>query len=343
MRIFQLITFIFISAVPEGLGQKSISLFEKLYGLEQVNVSLTYPFDSLYRTNQEEIAALITIECETGVLLKDEPIKLNLRGKFRRMKCSMPPLLLNFRKSTLRSMELNDIDEIKLVTHCLDTPEGQQNLEEERLCYQVYETLTTYAYRTIWLTVNYHDAQDPNRYISSTGFLLEPDKDISNRLGVHEYKLFNVVEDSLSFETYSLASAFNFLIGNMDWSIIMSRNAKLFYNPANSRYEVIPYDFDYSNVVGATYRRESRPAKMSHPYDRVYQGEYYKGRAAEILKDFQGYEDLIINRVNTAPNPMDKGKREKIKKYFETWFTQVRKSADKDIDYGMIIYYKGGL
>src|SRR5688572_14821109 len=136
MRLFKLMVCLFLCWNPEGKGQSSPSLFETLYGLDEVSITLTYPFDSLYRSNREEIDAQITIQSKEGVLIKNEKITMNLRGKFRRMKCSMPPLLLNFKKSTLRNLNLDNIDEVKLVTHCLDTPEGEENLQEELMCYR---------------------------------------------------------------------------------------------------------------------------------------------------------------------------------------------------------------
>lgn len=343
MRFIILSFYLFLSLHPDGKAQSTPSLFETLYGLDEVSITLTYPFDSLYRTNREEIEAIISIEAKDGVLMENEKITLNLRGKFRRMKCTMPPLLLNFKKSTLRRLNLDHIDEIKLVTHCLETQEGEENLREELMCYKVYESLTPYSYRTIWLKVTYQDALQPGKQIKSTGFLLEPDKDITKRLGIIERKLFNPAEDSIHFESYSHTVAYNFLIGNRDWSIVMSRNAKLFYDSISSHYVVIPYDFDYSNIVGATYRRETRPENMTHPLERIYQGEYFKDKSGEILKKFQESQDIILNRVATAPNPMDEGERKKIVKYFETWFSQIKKMKVEDLPYGFILGYKGGL
>lgn len=325
----------------KGFGQSTLSLFDKLYEAEEVRITLTYPFDSLYKSNREEISSVISISSKAGVLLKDEPMSLNLRGKFRRMKCTMPPLLLNFKKSTLRSLGLSEEDEMKLVTHCLETEEGQNNLEEELLCYQVYESLTPYAYRTIWVTVTYVDTLHGSKPIISSGFLLEPDKVICNRLGLTERKLFNLAQDSLHFESYSRTAAFNFLIGNRDWSVVMSRNAKLFFDAGLSKYIVIPYDFDYSNVVAPSYRRETRPAGMVNSYDRIYQGEYFQDRAGEILKSFAQSSTNILNQVNSAPNTIQEAKRKAIYKYFEFWFDYIAKASPRELQYNLIIPYKG--
>lgn len=326
-----------------AVSQGDISLFDTLYNQNNVKISLAYPFDSLYSSNQDEIDALISIETEQGFLMKDVKMTLNLRGKFRRMKCSMPPLLLNFKKSTLKDIHLAPIDEIKLVTHCLSNQEGQENLREERMCYQLYEVVTPNSYRTIWLTVTYHNLSRPGDSILSTGFLLEPDKVISSRLGLIERKLFNISEDSLEFQSYSMATAFNFMIGNRDWSIVMSRNAKLFFNTTINKYVVIPYDFDYSNIVGASYRRETRPETMLHPYDRLYEGEYFNSRSGDILTSFVALKPILLDRVNSANNPMEENDRKKIYKYLETWFKEIEKSKPEELKYGMVCPYKGGL
>ena len=343
MRIFILTVVYLVSYSVRAVSQDDISLFDTLYHQQNIRISLTYPFDSLYNKNQEEIEALISIESDQGFLMRNQPMTLNLRGKFRRMKCAMPPLLLNFKKSTLRELNLAPIDAIKLVTHCLPNNEGQENLQEERMCYQIYEALTPYAYRTIWVTVTYYDASQREDSISASGFFLEPDKVISSRLNVIERKLFNITEDSLQFESYSLATAYNFMIGNRDWSIVMSRNAKLFFNSTTNKYVVIPYDFDYSNIVNASYRRETRPETMLHPFDRIYEGEYFQTSAGAMLLSFDTLKPVILEKLISAENPMDESQRKKIHKYFDTWFTYIEKSKPIDLKYGMVCPYKGGL
>ena len=343
MRLILLLTLQFIFTILSSQDKKHLSLFDKLYLSEQVSVTLTYPFDSLYRSNNADIDATISIGTDSGYIMKDEPITINIRGKFRRMKCSMPPLLLNFKKSTLRELDLMPMDEIKLVTHCLEGEEGQQNLEEERLIYQIYETLTPYSYRTIWLQVDYCNMDDPSQCMPSAGFFLEPDKVLSSRLDIIEKKIYNISEDSIHYDSYANTTAYNFLIGNRDWSIISSRNAKLFYDPSIHKFIVIPYDFDYANVVGATYRRETLPKSMLHPFDRIYTGEYFHDKSGQILKTFYGYEKKIMDAVYHSNNPMDEERRKKIWKYFDYWFDQVRKCKPENLPYGTVVPYKGGL
>ena len=323
-----------------SMDQGDVSIFEQLHGEKNLALTITYPFDSLYKSNNSEIAARISIRTDTGYYLENEPISLTIRGKFRRMKCNMPPLLLNFKKSTLRNLNLSNVDEVKLVTHCMEGAESISNLEEERLLYQMYESVTPLSYKTIWVKVTYCNTLK-NECIVTAGFLLEPDKVLSKRLGVVEKKLFNLAEDSIHFESYSNAAAFNFLIGNRDWSIVASRNAKLFFDPSKGKYIVIPYDFDFSNIVGATYRRETLVKEMEHPFDRIYQGEYFKDQAGSILKNFYAFQKTIIEAVQTANNPMDLERRKKICRYLDSWFTMVNRSKPRELNYGMVCPYDG--
>ncbi|HZV69404.1 MAG TPA: hypothetical protein VFG10_07670 [Saprospiraceae bacterium] len=343
MRFILLLLAFWIQTSLPAQEKSRISLFEKLYGFDSIRLTITYPFDSLKKSNNNEVEALITIETDRELLVTNQPLTLNIRGKYRRMKCTFPPILLNFKKSMLKSLGLTSGDEMKLVTHCIEGEEGQLNLQEERMLYQVYESITPNSYRTIWVTVHYCDSQAPAICDTSTGFLLEPDADITSRLGIFEKKVYNPKEDSLDFETYGRTVAFNFLIGNRDWSIAGARNAKLFYDTSAGKYIVIPYDFDFSNVVGASYRRETLPRTMVHPFDRIYQGEYFNDKAGLILKSFYAFHDTIINTIKIARNPLFEERRMQISKYFEKWFTMIKKNRPGDLMYDCVCRYNGGL
>jgi hypothetical protein len=343
MRTFLPGILILFASCLHARGDNLPSLFDTLYQQHDIKIRLTYAFDSLVKTNNEEIPARISIESGAGKFMRNVELSINLRGKFRRMKCNMPPLLLNFKKSTLRDYQLNTIDEIKLVTHCINGPEGIENLQEEMMCYQMYAQLTPYAYRTIWVSMEYCDSEHPDSCFTSVGFLIEPDKVLAGRLGVSEKRIYNVSQDSLSYESFRLVAAFNFMIGNRDWDVVGSRNAKLFFEPRIGKYVIIPYDFDYANIVGASYRRETLQPPMQHPFDRIYDGYYYRDQCAATLKYFLSKEETIQQVIAGADNPLSKDRRKKISGYIADWFKWVRKTKDVDLIYGVICYYKGGL
>ena len=87
MRFYILAVFsLFVSYLP-AQETRLLSLFDTLYLQDDIKIRLTYTFDSLVKTNNEEIPARITIESASGKLMRNVAMSLNLRGKFRRMKC----------------------------------------------------------------------------------------------------------------------------------------------------------------------------------------------------------------------------------------------------------------
>jgi hypothetical protein len=343
MRVCLLSLLLFVCVHGHSQDRPKVSLFDSLAYLQKIAITLTYPFDSLYKTNNNDVEAVISISSASGQFISSAPLNLNLRGKFRRMKCTMPPLMLNFKKSTLRELGLSNADEMKLVTHCIDGTEGENNLKEEFLLYQIYQNITPVSYRTIWADVTYIDANDPVKIVHTFGFLIEPDKVISSRLGMDERKLYNLQQDSICYDSYSMAAAFNFLIGNRDWSVTASRNAKLFYEPDLGKYVVIPYDFDYSNIVGASYRRETLPKTMKHPFDRIYSGEYYADKSGVMLKTFAAFEQPVLETIFSSSNSIDPARRTQISNYFKSWFDMIRRHKPEQLTYGVICAYKGEL
>jgi hypothetical protein len=203
--------------------------------------------------------------------------------------------------------------------------------------------MTPLSYRTIWLTIQYIDSDHPDSSYTSAGFLIEPDDVLATRLGLIEKKIFSLSEDSLHFESFTKVAGFNFIIGNRDWSIVASRNVKLFLDTTKQVYVVIPYDFDFANIVGATYRREILPKSMNHPFDRVLEGEYFATQVETILQNLSQSKSLLLNTIQTAPNPIDHSRRKKITRYFDSGFSFVSKLNVKEMKYGLICPYKGSL
>ena len=343
MRILLLAALCFFTSYLPAQDSAPMSLFDTLYQLKDIHIRLNYNFDSLVKTNNEEIPARISIESSSGKFMVNVPFTLNLRGKFRRMKCEMPPLLFNFKKSTLKELHLSSVDEMKLVTHCIPGKEGQENLQEEMMCYQIYEALTPNASRTIWVTMEYSNVANRDSTFSSVGFLIEPDKVMAARLQAAEKRKFNVSQDSVVYESYRLVAAFNFMIGNRDWDLVAGRNAKLFLDQQYGKYIVVPYDFDYANVVAPSYRREIMQEPMHHSFDRIYDGYYFRDKCAESVKYFLSKEDTILNVIAHANNPLPDERRKKISGYIEDWFKWVRKISVDELQYGVVCYYKGGL
>ena len=74
-----------------------------------------------------------------------ENIEVRSRGKFRREKCNMPPVMLNFK--TPNTVSLNKLGTLKLVWPCGTAPYDEQLVLKEYLIYKIYNLLTEKSFR----------------------------------------------------------------------------------------------------------------------------------------------------------------------------------------------------
>lgn len=179
-------------------------------------------------------------------------LEVEVRGRYRRRNCVMPPLKLHFDKKWLQSAGYNKHNDFKLVTHCAVGPEAQEYILREKLAYELYQVLDPRnSYRTQLLMVTYVDTRDGSTQ-TSYGILIEDTDEMKDRLGAKTCK------DCFGVELDRVANArrvalFNYLIGNHDYDFKMMRNVKLLRTEGTDRLLAVPYDFDFSGLVNATY------------------------------------------------------------------------------------------
>ena len=86
---------------------------------EPLHVSLEFDMKKLIREkfkNQYQ-DAIFRYQDENGDTLIHE-LQIKARGEFRKTHCRFPPIKLNFRKSGAGDDYFNDVNKLKLVTHC---------------------------------------------------------------------------------------------------------------------------------------------------------------------------------------------------------------------------------
>ncbi|MCB9081723.1 MAG: hypothetical protein H6555_08440 [Lewinellaceae bacterium] len=240
--------------VSAGEDSTKLTLFDLLNYGEVVDVNLDLDLTQLLdqKNTNDYLPAQFRCEDALGRSL-DMEIKIRSRGKYRRKNCVFPPLKLNFPKEDLKALGLRKHDEFKLVTHCVDGPEGKENLLREYLVYQLYARLSPVHIRVQLLRIRYRDTQTGNKF-TAWGILVEDEKTTADR-----YKS-KICEDCFSvplnqFDPANLRTMvmFQYLIGNTDWSIPMARNLMLLVPKDGGPYKLVPYDFDFSGIVNSSY------------------------------------------------------------------------------------------
>jgi hypothetical protein len=282
---------------------KKQGLFDLMYAEKQADITLVLNIDSLMakvKTNEYFDGEFHFTDAKNqGHTL---PVKIRPRGRFRRMKCNFPPLKLKFKKEDLSAQGLNKFNEFKLVTHCLnDETVSKEMIMREYLIYKLYNQLTPYSFRVQLVNVTYQHEQKESEKFTRWGILIEDSDNLARRNKSKIVSRMGIPLDSLHAGQEKIASTFQYMIGNCDWSYIMARNTE-FIQLNDGQIVPVPYDFDYSGLVNAPYARYDPSLGQTSVRDRIYMG--FAPSAKDLKSTFSHYKTqkkALFKKINDFP------------------------------------------
>lgn len=251
------------------------------------------------------------------------PVKLKPRGRFRRRVCDFPPLKLKFKKDFLTENGLDTFNKLKLVTHCLKDPdENRESILKEYLAYKMLNLLTDQSFRVQLLYITYVDITGKMDNVSAFGFILEEDEQVAHRMGGELFEAYSTPEDALDRQQAATVSLFQYMIGNPDWDVTMSRNLKMVVRPGTDKICIIPYDFDYSGWVKPDYLKNQDDLKKNGN-ERVLKGvDLSKEELAEIYSNFQSKRPKFTDTIANA-SYLEKSSKKKLLKYLDEFYKEL--------------------
>ena len=249
------------------------SIFDEMHYKEVLELTIESDFERLKtdRRNEEYQVAKVSFKDKTGEL-QDWNAKLKLRGRFRRMFCeNLPPLKLKFKKSDLEAAGLATFNDMKLVTQCTpDKYAAQDLIKREYATYRLYNEVSEYSFRVQLLKITYIDINTGDKS-REWGFLIEDTAQLKSRLDLEKCdQCYNKPIEAFVGKELRLVSVFQYMIGNSDWGIDQVQNVKLLLK--GDKIIPIPYDFDFSGLVGAPYAVPLSHIGMTNIRQRIYLG-----------------------------------------------------------------------
>lgn len=218
-------------------------------------------------------------------------LKVKTRGKSRRLKelCGFPPILLNFQKNTAKGSIFEGQNKLKLVTHCQDFNKAyKEYILREYIVYKAYNLLTNKSFRVRLLKINYIDNKKKNKQpMVKYGFVIESQDFVAKRLEVDLLKNKNMHPENTDKLTADRVAIFQYMIGNLDWSIPGNHNMKIFIRAGFPPF-CIPYDFDLTGIVNTVYAIPPPMFKLDNVQDRMYRGFCRTAEEFEVyFKEFR--------------------------------------------------------
>ena len=166
-------------------------------------------------------------------------------------------------------------------------------------------------------------AKKPKTY-HLKAILIEDDKVVAKRHGAQVLKRF--VHPLNQAEIASITNAFfQFMIGNTDFSTAYQHNQKLLFKEGKTI--PLPYDFDMSGLVNASYAVVSNVQNTTLDIANVQQRAYRGFKRDEKL--FQEVRQLFLDKRSEIDNLIeslkihfeDKKSHEKAKEYIKSFYT----------------------
>jgi len=249
-------------------------------------------------------------------------IEARLRGNSRRKICFYKPLKLKFKKKDLESMGYTKkFNDFKLVPHCKSGKFGDQNLVKEYLMYKMYEALTNKGFGTQIARITYKDAKGKKKPVTHMAFLIEEMNELTARLEGEDCdcKLRNPA--ILDQDQYSLMAVFQFMIGNTDWWFKNQHNLKIVRPFNGERPFIVPYDFDYSGLVGTSYSVPNDRLPIKTVQQRYFMGHSKKESSyTEVIKLFVEKKEELYAIINDCPY-LNKKERPVMLRYMDEFYS----------------------
>lgn len=271
------------------------TIFQKIKRDSFFEVVLETNFDSLIKNKKvsnKKYPGTILFKNKGGEKFKMK-VKIQPRGRSRRKVCSMPPLKIDFPKKALEELGLfPGCDKLKLVTNCNDTEDSDQVLMKEFWIYNLYNHITPESYKVFSVKITYVNSNDPTDRIERFAFFIENNDELAMRLNGETISQFGTQPSWITPRSYHNTLLFNYMVGNLDWDILVGRNVKFIKTATSDKIILVPYDFDYAGLVKAPHARLNPDFNQRHIEQRFAKGKFTdKAALDKTVKEFMSHKD----------------------------------------------------
>jgi hypothetical protein len=300
---------------------------------DPIQITIKAPLSYLMR-NRNAHAPVSGVMVDPGG--QSLPINLQLRGITRRTAeiCDFPPLRVDFTAPPPGTSVFAGQKKLKLVTHCRNAASFQQNVLLEYAAYRLYNVLTPRSFRVRLANITYQ-GDDGRAITQRAGFFIEDLKDVAKRNGTTESHAPQRIEVAeLSPADAARYAMFQHMIANHDWSMRAGpagdeccHNAKLIGPRGSGTVIPIPYDFDYSGLVGAPYATPPDQIKISDVKQRLYRGYCAHNSYALIAaQQIRAAEPQLLATLSQVPG-LDPRTQQRAAKYLGGFFADIATDA----------------
>jgi hypothetical protein len=301
---------------------------------DPIQITIKAPLSYLTRNRNAQTPVSGALVDPAGQSL---PITLRLRGITRRTSeiCDVPPLRVDFTAPPPATSVFAGQKKLKLVTHCRNSASFQQYVLLEYSAYRMYNLLTPRSFRVRLASIDYRDS-DGRPIISRIGYFIEDLDDVAHRNGLKEVHAGERIPVSyLSSQDAGRYGLFQHMLGNHDWSMRAGppgddccHNARLIGVAAPGSAVPVPYDFDFSGLVGAPYASPPSEIDIADVRQRYYRG--YCMHNADVVvaaRQMRAQRPQLLAVLGQVPG-LDPKTQARAASYLNGFFADIGTDAD---------------
>ncbi len=322
-KIKWLILILFSVSLTVSQAQKVDSV--KFFAEEGIiDMTLTTDIPQMQKEKGEDMfqAATVSLRFPDSTVI-EEPITVAPRGHFRREYCNIPPIMVDFKNAT--SPRLSPLGKLKLVIGCGTNGNDEQLLLKEYLIYKIYNLLEDKSFRVRLVKVNYRDTKGRVKPFSQFAFLIEDDKDMAVRNNCIKKAKAQYLTESTDRALMTKVAVFEYMISNGDWSVPANHNIRLIYDKFNDAAlpYAVPYDFDHSGFVNASYATPNELLGTETVKERAYRGFPRAMVELQVTFDlFRNKKEAIYSLINNFTPLQARNKKELIS-YLDEFYSTI--------------------
>jgi hypothetical protein len=279
----------------------------------------TYLLSKLYYKNKEQWDSI--------------DVNIRARGNYRRTHCYFPPLKVKIKKAVAKETIFKGNKELKLVMPCVQASSTQDNLVKEYMAYKIYEVISPYHFKTRMADIEYIELRgNKSKVHTIKGFLIEDIDKVAKRQNAKKMKrtVHPLEQDDVAATQNDF---FQYMIGNTDFSTAYQHNQKLIFT-ADYKTVPLPYDFDMSGLVDASYavvsQVQGEVLSIESVTDRLYRG-FVRDEAVfqAVRKDYLDKKDQVFEVIDGLKPQFDNEKEFEIARNFIDDFFKVLSDDSK--------------
>ena len=228
-------------------------------------------------------------------------VKIRARGNYRRENCYFPPVKMKIKKSVSAGTLFEGNKKLKLVLPCVLQNDYNDKVLKEYMAYKLYELVSPYHFNTRLLDIDFTDEKGQKvKTYTVKGFFIEDIDGVKDRCNGKQVKrsIHPLEQDDICSVRNDF---FQFMIGNTDYSSAYRHNEKLLF--VDSNIMPVPYDFDMSGLVDASYavvsQVQGEVLSITDVTHRLYRGfKRDESTYQSVRKEFLNNKIKMLTIVN---------------------------------------------